>query len=208
MGSISDLSSDDEELNQAIIASLESHETSPQPNTLSAQEVLLNLASQIESKQKCRFNINRSSVLDGAVQGFRRVSYNPKYQMCIKFSDDLGMDEEAVDLGGPRREFLRLLMEALPLSPMFEGRNNKLNLALDSSALREDRYVFAGRAIAVSLVHGGPPPGFIAPTLYTHLVGGNSTVKPVLEDIADADLFEKRCLIVGLWMVLYKPLTH
>lgn len=57
------------------------------------------------------------------------------YQMCIKFSDDLGMDEEAVDLGGSRREFLQLLMEALALSPMFEGRDGKLNVALDSSGI-------------------------------------------------------------------------
>ena len=53
--------------------------------------------------------------------------------MCIKFSDDLGIDEEAVDLGGPRREFLRLLMEALIQSPMFEGKDGKMNLGLDSS---------------------------------------------------------------------------
>ncbi|XP_054466152.1 G2/M phase-specific E3 ubiquitin-protein ligase-like [Anoplopoma fimbria] len=111
--------------------------------------------------------------------------------MCVKFSDDLGMDEEAVDLGGPRREFLRLLMEALALSPMFEGRDSKLSLALDSTALREDRYFIAGQAIAVSLVHGGPPPGFLAPTLYSSVVVGNSSIKPVLEDIADADLYEK-----------------
>ncbi|KAL7396177.1 hypothetical protein ABVT39_001478 [Epinephelus coioides] len=191
MGSISDLSSDDDdELNQAIMASLESHAESQHQNTKSAQEVLLNLASQIDSNQRCRFNINRSSVLDGALRGFRRMSYNPRYQMCIKFSDELGMDEEAVDLGGPWREFLRLLMEALALSPMFEGRDGKLNLALDSSALREDRYFIAGRAIAASLVHGGPPPGFIAPTLYSRLVGANSS-KPVLEDIADTELYEK-----------------
>ncbi len=58
-------------------------------------------------------------------------------------------------------------------------------------ALREDRYFVAGQAIAVSLVHGGPPPGFIAPTLYCCLVGDSSSVMPVLEDIADADLYEK-----------------
>lgn len=104
-------------------------------NTLSAQEVLLGLASQIDSNQRCKFNINRSSVLDGAIRGFKRLSYNPKSQMCIKFSDDLGMAEEAVDLGGPRREFLRLLMETLMLSPMFEGRDGKQNLALDSSGI-------------------------------------------------------------------------
>lgn len=60
-----------------------------------------------------------------------------------------------------------------------------------SPALREDRYFIAGRAIAVSLVHGGPPPGFLAPTLYACLVGEKSSIKPVLEDIADADLYEK-----------------
>ncbi|XP_054464625.1 G2/M phase-specific E3 ubiquitin-protein ligase-like [Anoplopoma fimbria] len=191
MSSISDHSSDDEELNQAIMASLESNVTIAHPSTKSAQEVLLNLASQISSNQRCRFNINRSSVLDGAIRGFKRLSYNPASQMCVKFSDDLGMDEEAVDLGGPRREFLRLLMEALALSPMFEGRDSKLSLALDSTALREDRYFIAGQAIAVSLVHGGPPPGFLAPTLYSSVVVGNSSIKPVLEDIADADLYEK-----------------
>lgn len=61
---------------------------------------------------------------------------------------------------------------------------------LFSLALREDRYFLAGRAIAVSIVHGGPPPGFLAPTLYSCVVGGKS-VKPVLEDIADADLYER-----------------
>lgn len=101
--------------------------------TESAQEVLLSLASQIDATQRCRFNINRSSVLDGGLRGFKRLSYNPKYQMNIKFSDDLGLSEEAVDLGGPRREFLRLLMEALAVSPMFEGRAGRLNLALDST---------------------------------------------------------------------------
>lgn len=63
--------------------------------------------------------------------------------------------------------------------------------AMFSAALREDRYFVAGRAIAVSLVHGGPPLGFLAPTLYSCLVGGKSSVKPVLEDIADTDLYEK-----------------
>ncbi|XP_076736172.1 G2/M phase-specific E3 ubiquitin-protein ligase isoform X3 [Maylandia zebra] len=106
-------------------------------------------------------------------------------------SDDMGVPEEAVDLGGPRREFLRLLIEALPLSPMFEGEEGKMNLALDSAAMREDRYFIAGRAIAVSLVHGGPPAGFLSPTLFSCLVDGPDLAKPVLEDVADSDLREK-----------------
>ncbi|KAK2850768.1 hypothetical protein Q5P01_007044 [Channa striata] len=80
-------------------------------------------------------------------------------------------------------------MEALMLSPMFEEGNNKLNLALDSSALREDRYIITGQAIAVSLVHGGPAPGFFSPTLYSCLVSGKSSVKPVSECASLDDLF-------------------
>lgn len=94
-------------------------------------EILLELAEKISPNIRCKFNINRSVVLDGAFRGFKRTTYNPNATMNVKFSDDLGRNEEAVDLGGPRREFLRLLMEALVMSPMFEGSHESQNLALD-----------------------------------------------------------------------------
>ena len=40
-----------------------------------------------------------------------------------------------MDLGGPRREFLRLLMETQAESDMFEGPEGHLNLALSSSGV-------------------------------------------------------------------------
>lgn len=95
-------------------------------------DILKELGKKIRNTGICKFNINRAAVLDGAIRGFRRVSYNPNHTMCIKFSDDKGTTEEAVDLGGPRREFLRLLMEALSHSEIFEGHEGHLNLALDS----------------------------------------------------------------------------
>ncbi|XP_053281200.1 G2/M phase-specific E3 ubiquitin-protein ligase [Pleuronectes platessa] len=180
-----DGSSDDEELNQAIIASMESQIAVKVP----VQEILLELSSKISTKQQCKFNINRSAVWEGAVRGFQRVSYNPNFMICVKFSDDMGRNEEGIDLGGPRREFLRLLMETIARSPMFEGKENSKNLALDSAALREDRYYIVGKAIAVSLVHGGPPPNFLSPTVFSLLVDGSA--KPVLADIADMELLEK-----------------
>lgn len=57
------------------------------------------------------------------------------------------------------------------------------------AALRDDWYYLAGKAIAVSLVHGGPPPKFFSPTLFSLLVYGSAN--PVLEDIADTELLEK-----------------
>lgn len=97
------------------------------------QEILQDLSSKINTAQQSKFNINRSAVWEGALRGFRRGSYNPTSMMCVKFSDDMGRREEGVDLGGPRREFLRLLIETIASSPMFEGKENSKTLALNSS---------------------------------------------------------------------------
>ncbi|XP_034738154.1 G2/M phase-specific E3 ubiquitin-protein ligase [Etheostoma cragini] len=153
-----------------------------------ARDILQDLATKITQHKRCKFNINRSTVLDGAIRGFKRGTYDPCHTISVRFSDDMGVPEEAVDLGGPRREFLTLLMEALPSSQMFEGEEGKMNLAFDSTAMREDRYFIAGRAIAVSLVHGGPPARFLSPTLFSCLVDGPELAKPVLADVADNDL--------------------
>ena len=51
----------------------------------------------------------------------------------VKFSDDMGRNEEGIDFGGPKREFLRLLIETMSRSPMFQGKENSKNLALDSA---------------------------------------------------------------------------
>ena len=100
-----------------------------------ASDILQDLATKINHKKKSKFNINRSTVLDGAIRGFKRGTYDPCHTISVRFSDDMGVPEEAVDLGGPRREFLRLLMEALPQSPMFEGEEGKMNLALDIAGM-------------------------------------------------------------------------
>ncbi|XP_049416169.1 G2/M phase-specific E3 ubiquitin-protein ligase-like isoform X3 [Epinephelus fuscoguttatus] len=179
---------DDDDL-YAIIASVE-EKTQPKER-VPISEILGELGDQIDNTQVCKFNINLSAVLDGALRGFRRLSYDPKKKTFIKFSDDRGTTEEAVDLGGPRREFLRLLIKALADSDMFSGPEGNLNLALSASAVRDDRYFIAGRAIAVSLVHGGPPPCFLSRTLFTCLTEGPDACCPVLEDITDIDLYSK-----------------
>ncbi|KAF3835798.1 hypothetical protein F7725_017110 [Dissostichus mawsoni] len=185
VSTLSQESSDDEEFNKAIIASMECQIAEKVPT----KEILLELSSKINSNRQCKFNINRSAVWEGATRGFQRLSYDPTSIIYVKFSDDMGRQEEGIDLGGPRREYLRLLMETIARSPMFEGKENCKSLALDSTALREDRYYLAGRAIAVSLVHGGPPPNFLSPTIFSLLVKGSAN--PALEEIADPELLNK-----------------
>ncbi|KAI4806052.1 hypothetical protein KUCAC02_010643 [Chaenocephalus aceratus] len=61
----------------------------------------------------------------------------------------MGRQEEGIDLGGPRREYLWLLMETIARSPMFEGKENCKSLALDSTALREDRFCEGMKTLGV-----------------------------------------------------------
>ncbi|CAM4549619.1 unnamed protein product [Leuciscus chuanchicus] len=154
----------------------------------STEEILLELGQEINYNQSCRFNINRKNVLDGAFRAFTRKSYDPFKRISVRFSDECGNFEEAVDLGGPRREFLTLLMEAIEKSALLAGPNGRKNLALDSVAFREDRYYLAGKAIAVSMVHGGPSPGFFSSTLFECICNGN--VSPTI-DVNDLDLQAK-----------------
>ncbi|KAK5607304.1 hypothetical protein CRENBAI_000988 [Crenichthys baileyi] len=49
------------------------------------------------------------------------VTYSDNNDMFIKFNDDAGCFEEGLDTGGPRREFLTLLMSHLRTRPIFDG---------------------------------------------------------------------------------------
>lgn len=43
----------------------------------------------------------------------------------------------------------------------------------------------------MSLVHGGPSPGFLSSSLFSCLVDGPELAKPVCEDVADHDVYDK-----------------
>lgn len=95
---------------------------------VTVKEILLELASKINVNQRSRFNINRSAVWEGGIRGFKRLSYEPSLMMSVKFSDDMGKSEGEVDLGCPRREFLRLLMESIAKSPCLREQNTAKTL--------------------------------------------------------------------------------
>ena len=74
----------------------------PQPT---AEEILRNLATIINFDEISKFNISRSNVWESALRGFNRKSFSPTKKISVKFMDDIGQPEGAIDAGGPRREF-------------------------------------------------------------------------------------------------------
>ncbi|XP_054457458.1 uncharacterized protein LOC129093448 isoform X2 [Anoplopoma fimbria] len=83
--------------------------------------IIANLSLLIDHKKVSRFNISRSNIWDGAVRGFKRSTYSEACDMLVRFTDDAGVFEEGIDTGGPRREFLTLLMKLLKDRPIFDG---------------------------------------------------------------------------------------
>ncbi|KAF3833299.1 hypothetical protein F7725_026964 [Dissostichus mawsoni] len=133
--------------------------------------IIANLSQPIDHGRVSRFNISRANVWDGAVRGFKRTSYSENCDMLVKFTDDAGVFEEGIDSGGPRREFLSLLMKNLKDRPIFDGPDGHRFLVYNANAVREDEYYLAGKMIAVSVVHGGPGPHFLSEDLVRYLAG-------------------------------------
>lgn len=48
-----------------------------------------------------------------------------------------------------------------------------------------------GKAIALSIVNGGPGPTFLAPVVVDYLFGGITCVKPSVEDVLDETVRSK-----------------
>lgn len=54
--------------------------------------------------------------------------------------------------------------------------------------MKENLYYEAGKMLAISLVHGGPSPGFFSETLFKCLAYGPENALPTLDDVSDLDV--------------------
>ncbi|XP_057184324.1 G2/M phase-specific E3 ubiquitin-protein ligase-like isoform X1 [Triplophysa rosa] len=155
---------------------------------LTAGDIVSNLAHHLNRTSCNRFNINRANVWDGAFRGFRRSSFDPTCSMMVKFTDDIGAMEEALDTGGPTREFLTLLMDAIKTRRVFEGKDNAKYLSFNSKAAEDNEYFHIGRMIAVSIVHGGPGLCCLSPNFFLNLIGKEKKIEAPIEDMPDDEV--------------------
>ena len=57
---------------------------------------------------KTLLNVRRNQVFKDSLRKILSSSFKAVHPLSVRFADDLGNSEGAVDLGGPTREFLRL----------------------------------------------------------------------------------------------------
>ena len=81
---------------------------------------------------------------------------------CVVFSG-----EDSADLGGPRREFFRLLVQqGIKELGVFEGRSNNVAFSHDHSVLAGRKPYLAGNLVAWSILHGGPIPQCLSENIF------------------------------------------
>ncbi|XDV25922.1 hypothetical protein PO909_029748, partial [Leuciscus waleckii] len=179
--------SDDSDLLEAISRSLR-EQTNRSTRGVPLEDIVGNLRRQIKVDEVVRFNIVRRNVLDGAARAMNRPNFSPEKRMDIKFTDDLGSSEGAVDHGGPKREFFRLCFQELKdISGMFEGPTDAKVLACNSEAVKNNGYYLAGQLMAMSIVHGGQTPHFLSEILVDALINGPEKTEVSIDDIPDLD---------------------
>ncbi|KAM9842566.1 G2/M phase-specific E3 ubiquitin-protein ligase [Aulostomus maculatus] len=131
------------------------------------EELLQALALQLHSVS-VQVEVSSDQALSTALEMVRRPHFDPTSRLSVRFKDDqpTAFPSSLWSRETSRQYFLKLLMQQIQDSVVFEGPDGSKNLALDSQALREDLYFDVGCLLALSLVHGGPPIGFFSRTLY------------------------------------------
>ena len=179
-------SSDSED--EKVLLAVEDPQVFETKTSLSLQEILEQLASKINTDKISKFNISRTHLWEGALRGLKRKSFSPDNKVSVKFTDDSGTSEGAVELGGPKREFFTLVLEWIVNSQLFCGTEKNKFLSCNANYLVNDFFFYAGEFIAMSIVHGGPGPRCFGLPLYDSLIKGVSQASVSVNDVYDVDL--------------------
>ena len=102
--------------------------------------------------------------------------------------------EEAADMGGPQREFLRLLMRSLTTeSGVLTGSEKRKIFSSSPLLVAQKTYFHAGQMVATSVLQGRPGLKCLAPAVYAYLLADIDKCHRLVnvEDIPDLEFQDK-----------------
>lgn len=142
---------DEEELLKAAIARSLEKDTCP-ADDVKLKESLEKFQQQVNDLETCDVLILRKRLMQTCLNAVKEECFDFFKVPCIHFSG-----EDADDLGGPRREFLRLLMSTISNEfGVFEGNQSSLVFSHNHAVLEMKKPFIAGQFLAWSILHNGP----------------------------------------------------
>lgn len=181
---------DEEELAAAIAASIEDQSSDINVisgglvnEQLSVADVIGNfIASNLQAASgelPINILINRKEVIATTIRAIQRRRFSFLKPVRVTFSG-----EDAVDNGGPKREYFRLLMLALKTMGVFQGKWFSHDLEL----LSTKKYELAGKLIAWSVLQGGPGPRCLAEEAFRIVKDCSVSFNVAIEAVGDEEL--------------------
>lgn len=155
---------------------------------ITLKQVLQDLSKSINKDETSHFNISCNHLWEGSKRALNRKSFSPNKKVSIKFTDDIGKFEGAVDLGGPAREYFTLATEWLVNSQLFVGGATSKFLSRNAQCLEEREYFMAGQIFAMFLLHGGPAMKCLSEGCYTALIDGIQNESAPIKDVHEYEL--------------------
>ncbi|XP_056438179.1 G2/M phase-specific E3 ubiquitin-protein ligase-like isoform X2 [Gadus chalcogrammus] len=137
--------------------------------------------------------ISRGNVWTTALRQFSRRKFTECTDLLyVTFASDEGTNEDGEDLGGPRREFFRLLVKAIfKESGAFEESLNGFTPRMNISHVQNGVYRTIGQMMSTIIVQGGEPPALLSPLVVDYLLTGHIfQLKVTPDDVADMELRE------------------
>ncbi|KAK0150726.1 Zinc finger MYM-type protein 1 [Merluccius polli] len=137
--------------------------------------------------------ISRGNVWTTALRQFSRRKFTQCTDLLyVTFASDEGTNEDGEDLGGPRREFFRLLVKAIfKESGAFEESLNGFTPRMNISHVQNGVYCTIGQMMSTIIVQGGEPPALLSPLAVDYLLTGRIfQLKVTPDDVADMVLRE------------------
>ena len=91
-------------------------------NIVTLPEILQELQGKLNRGAFSHINVRRSAISIDTCRQLMRKTFAPLHNISVKFADKVGTSEGTVDVGGSKREFLRMAVRATNLdSGIFIG---------------------------------------------------------------------------------------
>lgn len=146
----------------------------------SPEEVLREHRRTILDTTVHRLNIRRHHVYADSLKAFKK-KFPLSATIRVVF-----LGEPAIDVGGPLREYLTLLMkEVMTNNSLFNGPTECRGPVHSMRNIETKVLCYVGQMMAVSIFHGGPGPGCLSHAVVDYITFGLSKVNAEIDDVPD-----------------------
>ena len=136
-----------------------------------------------------RVVVRRSHLISDTFSQFGLKAFDPSLLIKVCF-----VGEPGEDIGGPRREFFRLLLEQMfQLPDMFKGWPKNVTIKHNVEATAANRFFLAGKILSTVIVQGGQAPNCFSEAVADFLIYDKICSLPVIKDVTD--IVALNCLI-------------